>query len=92
MKFLVSSIMAVSTKGDPMRLLILIACAISLAGCNTTGSNQMAGVNYCKTKTPVGVNPKHVVRDQNGCVLGVDPDPRVRSDILRNRGERDAGE
>lgn len=74
-----------------MRLLILIACAISLAGCNTTGSNKLTGVNYCNTKAP-GVNPKHVVRDQNGCVLGADPDPRVRSEIRRERGDRDSGE
>lgn len=76
-----------------MRLLILIACAISLAGCNTTGSNQMAGVNHCDTKTPKGVNPKHVVRDQNGCVIGVDPDQFIRGQLKRDPPGRDgAGE
>lgn len=75
-----------------MRLLILIACAITLTACNSTGSNKMAGVNYCQTAVAPGTPPAYVVRDQNGCVLGVDPDQRVRSQIRRERGDRDSGE
>jgi hypothetical protein len=68
-----------------MRLLILIATAISLAGC--AANQQTAGVNYCVRDVAPGTPPAYVVRDQDGCVLGVDPDPRVRSQIRRDRGQ-----
>jgi hypothetical protein len=65
-----------------MRLLILIACVIPLAGCQTNGTYA---VNNCQTQT--NAPEKHVVRNQYGCILGVDPDQRVRTQIRREAGQ-----
>lgn len=73
-----------------MRYLALVA-ALFLTACNTTGSGPLA-VNGCETKAPYGVKESWVVRDQYGCILGVDPDPRIRSQIKRERGSNQSSD
>lgn len=60
----------------------VILLGVLLAGCYTNGTYQQ--VTYCNTKAPKGVNPKYVVRDQQGCVIGADPDPFIRGQLRRD--------